>query len=74
MAKRLPVKPQLRDLSPRWIQRQDGVEEVAKGFWTIFGLENCFSETKMCATFKMILLRRQEELVGPSQHSTVRIT
>jgi len=25
MAKRLPTKPQLRDLSPRWIQRQDGV-------------------------------------------------
>jgi AmmeMemoRadiSam system protein B len=25
MAKQLPVKPQLRDLSPRWIQRQDGV-------------------------------------------------
>ena len=25
MAKRLPTKPQLRDLSPQWIQRQDGV-------------------------------------------------
>ena len=25
MARQLPVKPQLRDLSPRWIQRQDGV-------------------------------------------------
>ena len=25
MAKRLPGKPQLRDLSPRWVQRQDGV-------------------------------------------------
>ena len=25
MAKRLPAKPQLRDLSPQWIQRQDGV-------------------------------------------------
>ena len=25
MARQLPVKPHLRDLSPRWIQRQDGV-------------------------------------------------
>ena len=25
MAKRLPTKPQLRDLSPRWVQREDGV-------------------------------------------------
>ena len=25
MAKRLPAKPQLRDLSPQWIHRQDGV-------------------------------------------------
>ena len=25
MSKRLPTKPQLRDLSPRWVQREDGV-------------------------------------------------
>ena len=31
------------------------------------------SDDKMHAAFKVMILRRQEELVGPPRHSTIRI-
>ena len=44
-----------------------------------FPIENPMKSTvflhfQMHATFKVIVLRRQQELVGPPQHSIIRIT
>ena len=32
-----------------------------------------FLRLRMCAAFKVMVLRRQEDLVGPPQHGTIRI-
>ena len=45
-----------------------------RGSKTEYTLPPAFLRIQMHATFNVTVLRRQEELVGPSQHGTIRNT
>ena len=64
----LKVNEQMRD----WM-RDGGIGEVVHFFEHGGGGVLSFIHLQVHDTFKLMPLRRQEELVGPPQHATIRV-